>query len=343
MTQLLLESKIPPEDHIRKAVKFLKDNRGVNDKEQVGTGSYNARMGCVNKSGEVLDRLYMCHKRVNELENATVSFSTLIRNTMDWTKESADAWFDWVLDPVESPWKEAFPKEGYVLDGVDVNSKEFMTTYGFVFWHVHILPSNVQHQAFIASRMATEWPFLIRCWHDLVNTGLSREFALAFLPMWNGTPASVEGDAQTSTQYEGFFKKEKFRLSIDNFYDFPLDVYTCDEEYILNFLSHKMVGPKNPPFAESPKYTPVNCLWGANGWNLNKNHWAESDWLTTPEIVANRYSTKFKDRYKHLGEEIESVSSLGRPRTNFQFTKDAFFEIAKEEQKRLYGLLVHKR
>lgn len=317
-----------PKKHVQEAVSFLKKHKNVGNNSDFGTStaSKNARYGVVFKTG-VCKELgwYPCHVHMNSGKDASVSFSQIMRTTLPGYSEETEAYFSWILGK-DSPWKECLPKTGYILDGVDVNSKEFMLEYGFVFWHIDTLPSNVQHQFLVASRMPKEWPDFVKIWHGLVKHGMTETFAFAFVTLWNHHNESF--DSGSSARYRDFFSRDHVRVTNKNMYDFPLDMFSCDEEYFLNFLNHKMVGTRNKPYAEDPMYKPVNALWGNNLIRISD---------------TNRYAHGLSERYKDISKPKEVLSDFGGPMTVPTWTVDQIIKIGLSEQERLYGILLDRK
>ena len=258
-----------------------------------------------------------CHSYIARIESPSVHYTlwTGTRKSLA-SKEATEAYFRWVTGP-DSPWIEGIPKRLEVsVEGkkYDLGSQEFFHDYGFVFWNIDRLPSNVQHQFLIAVRQPAECYYRVSAWYHLVRQGLDPTFSY----MWQSLFQDGAIKAISLKQQE-----DKISFQMMNYSEFNLDTSTMDEEGIRNFLLHKMDKKEyNLPFKQSQNYTPVNRLWGRNTLTPSKGAY--------PSILMKRYG-------KEIGS-LRSSNSFSGAAANPIWTGKLsdVIEMGRREQERLF-------
>ena len=124
----------------------------------------------------------------------------------------------------------------------------------------------------------------------------------------------------------------RWHLNRKNRYDWPLDVCTSGEEYVVNFLNGR-VEALNKPYKENTNYRPVNRIFGANEKDC-------MDPTVYPSIIFQLYASTYGPGAETLKKEWKP-SRLGL--SEFSHEKSWYVseaevvDIIKEEGKRLYG------
>ena len=299
------------EDHLVKSIEGLfKVDQRLKALYSYDPVPYYARYGVVNTEGNFVDKCGACHAGIRPLTGASVLYSK-------WTgkdKPADDLYLRWLVSP-ESPFASCLPPDELVVDGHDIASLEFMKNYGFIFWHISKLPSNVQHQFLVATRLPYQQPTLLARWHYLVMRGFDPSFAYIWMSLW------YTADHQHEWTTKGC---KRVQLTRGNLSEFPLDTATSGPETPVNFMLGHMVGKKNPPFAKSSLYTPVNQLWGPNNLSPYTDGY--------PQFIINTYGPKSSYKLGELQKE-----QFGNGSTFFLGHAD-MLRIAEIEQSRLLGV-----
>lgn len=290
-----------------------------------GTGGDNAFYGGVSM-GEAAYFEYPCHVHMNNEdmpEDTNVVWSKWVIPQAALHKKQSETYFDWITSS-SSPWKYAFDC-GMSFNDPKMFCKDFWWDKGFIFDRLDNIPSNVLHNFLVASRMPKEWPAAIKLWYKIHSGGVSPEMALVLSTLF----------------FTEAHNTVNFQLLYRDPYDWFLDAVSGDEEYVKNFLNHKMDRSVfNAPYSKSHSYTPVNLIWGNSGfdgrgegrvtgdrWYGKKNY----NQLET-SILANLYA-------KDFGTIMNGSSSLnvGKIPMNWTCKVEELIEIGKLEDKRLRG------
>ena len=302
------------DDHLSKAVTALKS---------IKTPESNAHGGCVQQDGVLDIKSGVCHGYMARLANPSIVFSK-------WTPKKdgpgVRLYFEWITGP-NSPWKDAFPPEELMIDGEDISSKQFMWDHGFILWHIEKLPSNVQHQFLIATRVARQHPYYIDTWQKLVlEHGYDPAMAYVWMTMWygEGKPHMSNGDGENFGHSWMGPKVFQVKPSLCNSSEFNFDSATSGVESVKNFLLGRMDEKViNPPYKTRIMYTPVNKLWGNNGLSPHGN----GDGY--PAVLRRMYS-------KDFGKITEVYTTFNGVQHVWKLTKEDCIRIGLLEQERLF-------
>lgn len=208
-----------------------------------GTGGHNVVTGCINDSGESIVKSYPCHRPINSFVNAKTLWSLFGYRT---SPEIGRFYFDWLVN--RSPWS----KTG-IIPKLD---KEFMYETGFVFTDLDKVPANLLHNFLIASRLAAEWPVFITDWYHLVREyNIDESLAFFMVTVFADSENNISG-------YKSLLGSSNITYASDNKYDWPLDTYSADDDYIKNFVSGNPVRLSDKMFYPNAMTAPVNILWG---------------------------------------------------------------------------------
>lgn len=227
-----------------------------------GVGGDNAVYGTVLVDGSWTFYRHPCHAYLkSQQDNKTFAVWSVMckpRNDEAYPKieEAVRPYFDWITGP-DSPWRLLFEKyeRGVTIDEEHTTSQEFMWNYGFVFFNVKEIPSNLLMNFLVATRMPKEWPEFILKWHRWVKMGYDPSVAFSLVTAF-GPSGATSG---TSMPLESV----NFTLAGQDKYDWPLDLATYDVAAVESFTSFKPVRFERP-FFEYPNSTPINALWGKN-------------------------------------------------------------------------------
>jgi len=159
--------------------------------------------------------------------------------------------------------------------------------------------------------MPAEWPDMINTWYTRVQKGCHPGLSLAFLDVFRS-----ETD-----------KPKTLIINRSNRYDWPLDVCTADEEYVINFCRGK-VSRLNKPYSQTQVYTPVNAIFGTTNLLFN-------DTNTYPNRIFSIYAPKDDTECRKYWEGRNLGISGFRYETHWCITEDECIEIIKQEEKRL--------
>jgi hypothetical protein len=311
----------PNLDHIKLAIERIPQVYKKFEKQV--PGAYNAFFGGIDLRGSVTgESAGGCHAGIARIMGASVVYSK-------WAPEPSkenDLYLAWLISP-DSPWRDAFPPEEVEVDGQDIWSHKFIRDNGFIFWHTDRLPSNVQHQLLIASRVPRQHKDKIKTWYKLVTEyNCDPAFAYIWMTCWFAyAPIKEKGSIQATPNYmfECFDKRAHNYIPYKgNQGEFNFDTYTSQEDAVVNFLLGRMDKEKlNAPFRDNPRYYPVNILWGNNGIMDEKK----------------RYLTAMVSRYSKKYGFIKEERSFFNMNTVEQFVidRDAYIEITELEQEYL--------
>lgn len=302
------------DEHLSTAVAELK---------KITSPAGNAHGGCIMTNGLTDVKSGVCHGYMMRLVNPSIVFS---KWTADKRKTNNRLYFEWITGP-NSPWRAALPPEELIIDDNDISSKEFMWEHGFIFWHIERLPSNVQHQFLIATRVAKQHPYYIDNWEKLVvEHGFDPAMAYIWMTMWygQGKPAITNGSGMNHGS--SFMKDEVYQVkpTLLNSSEFNFDSATSGVEAVKNFLLGRMdESVMNPPYKTQIKYTPVNRLWGPNGLSPH----GQGDGY--PAVLRRMYSKQF-------GKVVNSDTAFNGVVENWMMTKDECIRVGLLEQERLF-------
>lgn len=284
--------------------------------DKTGTGAPNVLAGCITTTKETKDNKHPCHAYIRQYKNAAILWSAF-----GWrrNKEIAEFYFDWLLK--KSPWS----KTGIIPEFLERN---FMFNEGFVWGDLDTVPANLLHNFLIASRMCAEWPRYIDSWYKLVTEyKLEPNFAFAFLTCFSPVNPNPEEEHITSP-FEGGIEA---CIASVNKYDWPLDMATANEEYLLNFITGKPVGISSKMFYPTAETTPVNSLWGQPAIK------SANDLYST--TLKNLYANYMSDR-KTPDERVALYLGVSRSGANRSiFTTQNLFKVAQLENERILNII----
>jgi hypothetical protein len=281
----------------------------VKTNNTTGTLSRSVLAGAIDDKGQKRHHAHHCHAYINQYTGAVCLWSCFAWRT---SETIALKYFNWLVH--KSPWAQA----GIIPTGL---TDEFMFKEGFVWTDLDKIPGNLLHNFLVASRMAAEWPELIKAWSLLVSKyKIDPSFAFLFLTCW--AQLSITGS---------FLEKDKaYPLTHKDKYDWPLDMYAADNNYVLNFLGAKTEGLSETMFSPTAATKPVKSLWGK---------------ALSPNASSSRYVNILKKLYaKEFGEKLPGESSLFCG-TVYEtgFSSKAIIEIALREEERLFSSLAQKK
>ena len=267
-----------------------------------GTGNYkNVLTGAMTRNGVLksLD-LYACHKKITYYSKCNTFWSAFNYRVPDPDQsnrfvEAAKAFHTWLC--TESPWA----KTGIVPADYDV---DFMFNHGFIFTKLHTVPANLLHNFLVASRIPVEWPYFCLGWYELVTEhGINPVLALVSLDLFRPYNSEYKSWVNANSQIS---------YPMDNKYDWPFDIVTASEEYLLNLLQAKTPGLSERKFFPSAHTSPVNILWG------NPVH---------PNLT---YISFLKKTYPAIAGVTSKFGTI-----SYTYSKEQVIEVLKNEQKRL--------
>lgn len=264
-------------------------------KGQGSTGGDNVITGCIRGSESVV-RTYPCHRPINSFQNAEALWSAFGYRT---DAVIGRFYFDWLLD--RSPWSTT----GIIPD----LDKEFMFQSGFAWVDLDKTSANLLHNFLVASRSAAEWPHFIQDWYSLIHDyGVNEDLAYFMMTVFCNPTLSVGG-------YDSFMRAKEIIFADQDKYDWPLDTYRCDGEYLQNFLTHKTPGKSKRTFYPDAATAPVNTLWGS-------------------VEAQTSYVTVLKKRYESM-MTLKTIKGVYQNVSAWCLTLDNAITIIKEEELRL--------
>lgn len=305
----------------------------IKSKDNGGTGGHNAIYGGVlehPQRGKVIGYYeYPCHFNTRNLLGCQVMFSRFVRPAWNGTETYTKEWFKWITSP-SSPWYTAITLG--MSEGRYQSRPAWWYRYGFLFDRLDKVPGNLLQSFLVASRMPKEWPKETKRWLKYVEAGVPPAMAAFFNPMFNERSA---GYTDQNGPQEGLW-------SHGNWYDYPIDHGTCDEDYLKNLATSTLVN-LSAPFKDLAKkqpyhdglmmqYWPVNCVFG-NNKIAGK---AECNY-----IFSDSYAFQLRDRYaKKVGKAVEKPNTSfdgtkGRPWVEWRLSFDEQVDVIKQEQRRL--------
>jgi hypothetical protein len=220
----------------------------------------NALMGMVSKRKNVKEgqdpfrifsRTYPCHNPITGYSNALAIWSAFKYHT---SKTIAETYFNWLF--TDSPWA----RTGVIPKDVDL---DFMFRVGPVWINLDKMPGNLIHNFLIAMRSISEWPRFINGWYNLVtNHGIDPALAYAFLSLFIGSYQDAYGkQCLFDSDHKDYTTREASLTKMCK-YDWPLDLNSNNESYLINFLNANTVGLSKTMFFPTALTTPINILWG---------------------------------------------------------------------------------
>lgn len=262
--------------------------------------SSNAYYGFVISDTEVKTFEYPCHAYMRLGVGSKVIFSKYIRHT-SFSSDESRQYLEWIMT---GPWKRFF------------NCVYDETAEGFINYSLEHTPANLQQNFLIATRMIKEWPQFIKTWFTLVNKEhIHPSVAFWFITIFHN---SSIGGALTPGN--------KIYMTDEVKYDWPIDVLKYDDKALYNFI-HGDFSNLNHSYAKDPNYKPVNCIWGKQIAQTNKNS----------------YGNLLRQRYNKLGKTEVVKSALLSPTAyiprnleTWMMTYDEALEVIRQEEKRIF-------
>jgi len=232
------------------AAKLLQDN-------STQERDYKTAYGVVKPDGSSTRYSYNCHSSLRQSENygADLIWTTLWKDE-PLLPEAGRAFFDWITDKDQSPWREVIPSHVY-------EDKEWTYKYGFIL--STNFPSNQLGSFFVVSRSLAQHPLYVNHWYKLVSEhSFDPAFTWAYIGLFIGMGTNSHENPPMNTA----------RFAYSDKWEWMLDVHTYDESYVYNFCKGNIVGTLNKPFRESSIYTPINSIW-SKGWHEKMPKWRE--------------------------------------------------------------------
>lgn len=271
-------------------------------------GGSNSLSGYIHQDGHKHSAQYPCHNPIKGYKHAEVLWSAFGSRCKE--EKVTKYFFNWLC--FESPWSKT---------GI-VPKMDSQTMYedGFVFDNLDKTPANLLHNFLIASRAAAEWPEQIDSWYYLTyELGVDPSFAFFMLAVFRSSPG-----------VNGYFTlrnlDNQFIFQNINFYDWPVDSHTVNEQYIRNFCSGITTGLSETMFYPTAVTTPVNSLWGRNNLTGSKG-----------------YVSKIKALYTDIGKEKTSKSEFSGTIKSKYLTLEDVVNIIKLEEARLFLKIPKKK
>lgn len=320
-------------DPVLEAHTFLNSHIDPNKPRVGGTGdASNAKYGIVflpKDGGEVTEyyNTYPCHGQLHSFKGQPYKttplslYSIYVKNRHS-EEAVIEAYHSWVTNKSKSPWRQLLTN--YLIphklgSGEVINSTEYTYSKGFIFDNLDKMPANLMVNFFIGTRMQSEWPDYINSWHKMVTEyGCDPSLAFVFITLFNTLGLGM-------FRWQTSKHNREVTISAANKYDWPIDMATCDEEYVTNFILGIPVN-YNAPFGQTLTYTPVNSLWG------NNKHL----------VTGHTYANKLKSLYNKQFGEMQTPGVLGfgqLPGTAWTLSYEEVINILKLETERLYSIV----
>lgn len=301
-----------------------------------GTGGDNAFYGavCHSKDGSfyVKYNQHPCHFFMGTYRRPIVVFNRFCHRE-ELSEKARRKYFDWITSDT-GPWREFYGRNiSHVPEGFVGSTADFVYQTGWVWSELEKHPANLQHSFLTAARMPAEWPILIEKWSDWVEKGINPALAFLFLDLFKPQVSSKNYwcDTWGHTQNKAS-DMSNWQINRQNRYDWPVDVCTASEEYILNFMNGRVERLKKP-YSETSSYKPVNRIFGNNGLDAMGEYSYPTKLFQLYSSTHGPSAAEAEEIWKKKG----SMFSAFDFQKNWVVSEEELLDIIRKEEVRLNG------